>query len=213
MTHFKKNIFDTSWLKILIIFIFLSFSLRIILLTQYFNEITISTIEIIKIFSIGLFFDCLTACYFAILPFIYFTLLPQKIFNHKRHQIFLKIIYFIFINIIIFSVFSEIVFFEDFNARFNFIAVDYLIYTTEVIGNIVESYPMGLLLSIIFAISSIIFYFSYRQIVLIKNSSFKTRLKSFGLIFSILLFEFFVIDSKFTMSRLKTLAIKALAKF
>ena len=195
MTNFRKNIFDISWLKILIIFIFLSFSLRIILLTQYFNEITISTIEIIKIFSIGLFFDCLTACYFAILPFIYFTLLPQKIFNHKRHQIFLKIIYFIFINIIIFSVFSEIVFFEDFNARFNFIAVDYLIYTTEVIGNIVESYPMGLLLSIIFAISSIIFYFSYRQIVLIKNSAFKTRLKSFGLIFSILIFEFFVIDS------------------
>jgi len=195
VTNYRKNIFDASWLKILIIFIFLSFFLRIILLTQYFNEITISTIEIIKIFSIGLFFDCLTACYFAILPLIYFTLLPQKIFNHQKHQIFLKIIYFIFINIIIFSVFSEIVFFEDFNARFNFIAVDYLIYTTEVIRNIVESYPMGLLLSIILAISSIIFYFSYRQIVLIKNCSFKNRFKSFGLIFSILLFEFFVIDS------------------
>ena len=194
MTISDRNIFNASWLKILIIFIFLSSSLRLILSIQYFSEITISTIEIIKIFSIGLFFDCLTLCYFAILPSIYFILLPQKIFNHKKHQIFLAIIYFIFINIIIFSIFSEIVFFEEFNARFNFIAVDYLIYTTEVIANIVESYPMGLLSLIILIISSLIFYFSYRQIVQIKIVNFKNRLKFFVIILAILLLEFFAID-------------------
>lgn len=37
---------------------------------------------------------------------------------------------------------SEIVFWSEFGVRFNFIAVDYLVYTHEVIGNIVESYPM-----------------------------------------------------------------------
>ena len=36
----------------------------------------------------------------------------------------------------------EIVFWEEFAVRFNFIAVDYLVYTNEVIGNIVESYPL-----------------------------------------------------------------------
>lgn len=194
MINFKKNIFNISWLKILAIFIFLSCGLRFILLIQYSSETTISLIEIIKIFSIGLFFDCLTLCYFSILPSIYFTLLPQKLFNHKKHQIFLAVIYFIFINIIIFSIFSEIVFFEEFNARFNFIAVDYLIYTTEVIANIVESYPMGFLLSIILAISSLIFYFSYRKIVQNKIVNFKNRLKFFGLIFLILTLEFFAID-------------------
>jgi phosphoglycerol transferase MdoB-like AlkP superfamily enzyme len=191
---FKKNIFNSSWLKILIIFTLLSCALRLILLTQYFNEITISFSEIIKIFSIGLFFDCLTACYFAIAPLFYFALLPQKIFNHKKQQIFLRIIYFIFINIIIFSIFSEIVFFEEFNARFNFIAIDYLIYTTEVIANIAESYPMGLLLSIILSISTIIFYFSYQKIVQIKNVNFKNRLKFFITILLILILEFFLID-------------------
>ena len=191
MSNFNKNIFNISWLKIFAIFIFLSCSLRLILAVQYSSEITISLIEIIKFFSIGLFFDSLTVCYFAILPLIYFCLLPQKIFNHKKHQIFLAIIYFIFINIIIFSIFSEIVFFEEFNARFNFIAVDYLIYTTEVIANIVESYPMGLLLSIILATSSLIFYFSYRRIVQIKIVNFKNRLKFFAIILAILLIEFF----------------------
>ena len=37
---------------------------------------------------------------------------------------------------------SEVVFWSEFGVRFNFIAVDYLVYTNEVVGNIVESYPM-----------------------------------------------------------------------
>ena len=38
---------------------------------------------------------------------------------------------------------SEGLFWDEFSARFNFIAVDYLVYTTEVVGNIRESYPVG----------------------------------------------------------------------
>ena len=45
-----------------------------------------------------------------------------------------------------FSAVSEILFWEEFASRFNFIAVDYLIYTNEVIGNIQESYPVGAIL-------------------------------------------------------------------
>lgn len=38
---------------------------------------------------------------------------------------------------------AEFVFWNEFASRFNFIAVDYLIYTREVIGNIRESYALG----------------------------------------------------------------------
>ncbi len=44
---------------------------------------------------------------------------------------------------------AELVFWNEFASRFNFIAVDYLIYTNEVIGNIRESYNMPLLLSLV----------------------------------------------------------------
>lgn len=37
---------------------------------------------------------------------------------------------------------SAVLFWNEFGARFNFIAVDYLVYTTEVVANINESYPM-----------------------------------------------------------------------
>ncbi len=46
----------------------------------------------------------------------------------------------------IFVAASEFTFWNEFASRFNFIAVDYLIYTNEVIGNIKESYNLPLLL-------------------------------------------------------------------
>jgi len=41
-----------------------------------------------------------------------------------------------------FGALAEWLFWDEFGVRFNFIAVDYLVYTTEVIGNIRESYPL-----------------------------------------------------------------------
>jgi len=40
----------------------------------------------------------------------------------------------------------EIAFWNEFSTRLNFIAVDYLLYTTEVLGNMRESYPTGVIL-------------------------------------------------------------------
>lgn len=44
--------------------------------------------------------------------------------------------------LIVLNVISESVFWDEIGVRYNFIAVDYLVYTNEVIGNIFESYPM-----------------------------------------------------------------------
>ena len=52
----------------------------------------------------------------------------------------------------VFAAAAEFVFWNEFGTRFNFIAVDYLIYTREVIGNIRESYPMPLLLGAVGAL-------------------------------------------------------------
>lgn len=49
----------------------------------------------------------------------------------------------IYVFTLLFVAVSEAVFWDEFSVRFNFIAVNYLIFTTEVIGNIRESYPVG----------------------------------------------------------------------
>lgn len=54
----------------------------------------------------------------------------------------LAIILSIYVIVIYFNAVSEFFFWAEFNVRYNFIAVDYLIYTNEVIGNIMESYSV-----------------------------------------------------------------------
>lgn len=58
-----------------------------------------------------------------------------------------------FAGFLVFVAAAEFVFWNEFASRFNFIAVDYLVYTNEVIGNIRESYPMPLLLSTVAALA------------------------------------------------------------
>jgi arylsulfatase A-like enzyme len=58
---------------------------------------------------------------------------------------------------------SEILFWEEFGVRFNFIAVDYLIYTTEVLKNIQESYNLPLIVAAVFLVAAG-FYFVWRRL-------------------------------------------------
>ncbi len=53
---------------------------------------------------------------------------------------------------------SEYFFWNEFGVRYNFIAVDYLIYTNEVIGNIMESYPVIPIFIGLFLVAAFITY-------------------------------------------------------
>jgi phosphoglycerol transferase MdoB-like AlkP superfamily enzyme len=69
----------------------------------------------------------------------------------------------IFSGALVFTGASELVFWNEFASRFNFIAVDYLVYTNEVIGNIRESYNMPLLLSLVGSVSLLLWWVVYRR--------------------------------------------------
>ena len=52
---------------------------------------------------------------------------------------------------------AEILFWEEFGVRFNFIAVDYLVYTQEVVKNVKESYNLPLIMTIVLALAGGLF--------------------------------------------------------
>ena len=54
-----------------------------------------------------------------------------------------RLLFLLFLGVLIFDGCAEYLFFDEFGTRFNFIAVDYLLYTQEVIGNIWQSSPAG----------------------------------------------------------------------
>ncbi len=92
--------------------------------------------------TIGLVRDLLVAGLLA-LPWLMFESLPAKRWLHMARPALL----FVYVFSLLFVAVSEMVFWDEFSTRFNFIAVDYLVYTNEVIGNIRESYPVGWMLA------------------------------------------------------------------
>lgn len=190
-----KFFFKTSLAKTFIIFAALAFAIRLVFFFLEFSEIEFSAVILFKSFAVGLFFDLLALLYIAIIPLTYYTFVSNKFFNSRRHQIANRIFYFLFLFIIVFSAFAEVVFWDEFQTRFNFIAVDYLIYTTEVIANIVESYPIALLIATIAAISGVIFAFTYKKIVQKKEEKFICRFKKFACFAAFLIAMFFAVDS------------------
>ncbi|VXB91317.1 Sulfatase [Flavobacterium sp. 9AF] len=70
---------------------------------------------------------------------------------------------FLFILIIIQNAVSEFFFWNEFGVKYNFIAVDYLVYTNTVIGNIIESYPVIPLFSLIGLLTICITYIMVKK--------------------------------------------------
>ncbi len=129
--------------------------------------------QAIHSFGVGLWFDLNALCYLAV-PFLLMSLLLPNEWRGKAWVNKMRwAIAFIVTFGILFGAVSEYIFWQEFTTRFNFIAVDYLIYTNEVIGNIRESYPVPLILFVIALVVLAILF------VLHKLISFDSAFKPF----------------------------------
>lgn len=171
---------------------------RIALLIKSSGGIDITILNLLGIFLIGWFYDIINAIYFCIPLVLYLWLIPQKIFKRSWHLIVLYLYFFLATFILLFTGISEWFFWDEFNVRFNFIAVDYLVYTTEVIGNIRQSYPIEWIITGLVIISFLITYYFAGWI---KSSTceywnFKERTKWIILYFAILFLSLYGVNSK-----------------
>jgi phosphoglycerol transferase MdoB-like AlkP superfamily enzyme len=126
----------------------LGFVTRLILSASVWTELS-SFSALTAAFAVGVLHDLLFGLYASIPVIVYLLLVPQRLFQSRAHQV-LTWFFFAFVYwSLLFVAVSEWVFWEEFGVRFNFIAVDYLVYTTEVVDNILESYPVAALVSAI----------------------------------------------------------------
>ena len=105
--------------------------------------------------------DFYTVFFILILPFLLFFLPGDRFLKSVAGRIYTLVILFVYSSLLVFNCFAEYFFWEEFSSRFNFIAVDYLIYTTEVIQNIVESYPLFWLFTAVFVLGFAIAYLAW----------------------------------------------------
>ncbi len=181
-----------------LLFILFSFLMRTILLINSYDLINFSIWNIFKIYAYGFFIDFVTSSYFSIPLIILNIFIPDKLYQCKLYKFILYLFFFIGLYILLFIHIAEYFFWEEFGARFNFIAVDYLIYTQEVIGNILESYNLPLILASLFVFTLSIFFMLLKIMDFKKyfniQSKFTQRLKH-GLLLSLIpLFFAFTIE-------------------
>jgi len=94
----------------------------------------------------GWWFDLASLCYLLV-PFLLYEAAFGNRWRPSGWQRWVRYGVFWFVtSALLFNALAEILFWIEFETRFNFIAVDYLIYTREVLGNIRESYPVRTLL-------------------------------------------------------------------
>ncbi len=87
--------------------------------------------------------DLIVAAWLLLPWHLYLQLVPERWHATRLGRLLLRGGLGVAFGGIAFVTLSEILFFAEFRGRFNFVAVDYLIYPTEVIGNLRESFPLG----------------------------------------------------------------------
>lgn len=164
----------------ILLFILLSFVTRTSLIFFSATAAALKPVAILRIYLQGFVFDLGVAILLSVLYSVYLLFLPQKWNNSRLNRIITFAGFFIIMFLVIFSFFAEFSFWQEFESRFNFIAVDYLIYTYEVINNINESYPLPLLIGgMILIVILITWLFVKKKIFkssFTSSTSFLTRL-------------------------------------
>ncbi len=142
MTHLFRS--SSSRLPLLAFLVFFALSLltRLALCLGSLHDLSWN-FSIVGAFAVGVFFDVMAGLFAAVPWVLYGALAPERFLKSRAGRIITGVLMICFTSLLIFISVSEWVFWDEFGARFNFIAVDYLIWTHEVFDNITESYPMG----------------------------------------------------------------------
>ncbi|PTS89923.1 sulfatase, partial [Flavobacterium sp. HMWF030] len=144
---------------------FLLFSqlLRIIFFIWQHGQVSLSIFHVIRTLLTGLFFDIGTIALISYPAVLYYTVFAGRWTGSLADRIIIWFFTALNVFILVFTFLAEITFWEEFRTRFNFIAVDYLIYTYEVIANIQESYPLPLLIVSVAAVTAMVLLFFHRS--------------------------------------------------
>ncbi|MGG9961737.1 LTA synthase family protein [Ferruginibacter sp. SUN106] len=177
----------------------ISFITRIILLIKSWPSLELNPLSFLGIFLIGFFYDLVVSSFFAIPVALYCWLMKDSIYQKKWHRIFLFILFFLISFILLLNAGAEITFWDEFSVRYNFIAVDYLIYTTEVLGNIWESYNIPLIgVGVVLATIAVVFLVRKKIIASQQVSMrFAKRSTFFGIFLLVTAAGYFFVNNRF----------------
>jgi phosphoglycerol transferase MdoB-like AlkP superfamily enzyme len=128
-----------------VVFLAVAFATRVALLVQARQDVGWNA-SLLAAFGWGLLYDLGAAAWASVPLIVLLAALPERFFESAWRRRLWAVLVLMGLYALLFGAVSEWTFWEEFGVRFNFIAVDYLVYTTEVVGNIRESYNLPAIL-------------------------------------------------------------------
>jgi phosphoglycerol transferase MdoB-like AlkP superfamily enzyme len=155
--------------------------LRLVLWSQFGREADVSFFGVLWTLPAGLLNDLIEAAYlFA--PFaLYLLLTPTRWHRSPVGRGVLWAGNVVVIAALIFVCAIEYYFFEEFDSRFNLVAVDYLVYPTEVIGDIRAAYPVQPVLAVSLVAALAIVWTLRRRMTVVPAENVPFRVRAQGI--------------------------------
>ncbi len=163
---------------VLSLYVFLSFVIRIVFLIWSVKDLDFNFIHILRAFFTGFVFDLTMGSLFLVLYTFYLLVFPKRWIGSLFDKVFTYFYLTLIFIIIYFSLLAEIPFWDEFGVRFNFIAVDYLIYTYEVFENINQSYPLPLIGAVLIGLIVLTFILFKKLNIFQKTFSDKNSIRN-----------------------------------
>ena len=138
------------WLLCLGIFLLLSAAVRLTLTAWVAHDTPDTILSVAAAWLIGLADDGATAIVLG-LPFLLGLYVLHRVLRWKTGKVLAHLLLIGLLGVTVFSAIAELFFWDEYNSRFNGIAVYYLIFPREVLGNIRESFDLHIYLPVIAA--------------------------------------------------------------
>ena len=188
--------YDTL-LWVLLVFVGINLATRLGLLVFDGDAANFLPGAFLGILAIGLVNDLAAASYLLV-PFALLALAFGNGSGGRRlHAIAATVLLALASFAFLFTALAEGTFWNEFSSRFNFIAVDYLVYTREVLGNIWQSYPIGWLLAGIGALAVALLWLvrkPFWRAASAEGGSLRARLSMSALLLALPVASFLLFD-------------------
>jgi len=151
----------------------------------FFSGENYTAADWLRFIVVGTLFDLVVSTWILLPSAIYDALMPEFSSGsvwHRWENRCVALLGTLLLGFFIVTAVAEFTFWNEFSSRFDFIAVDYLIYTNVVIRNILESYPIALWSAGVVAISLVIVWFTWPRNQNSPRSSWTFRWARVGIL-------------------------------
>ena len=156
-------------------YLLVSFFLRLVLVIGFGYKNDVAAVVLVPTVLIGLINDSITLCYLLAPLYLLLTFMPKRLYRSPAGRVIMAAITWIAFFSIAYLAVMQYHFFKEFNARFNLVAVDYLIYPHEVFINIYQSYHVVSTLLIVATYATAMLCFFWKWIIPVSDQSLSMK--------------------------------------